>query len=91
MAVIENGFSLFSSVLGNKDVHTYRSPTQYPGKRADYTSKLCLPVIILVGRAQADSSVTADSWRYTPESVDPGRKAGTPHLGSLDYLEGLTD
>lgn len=53
--------------------------------------KFGLPVIVLVGRAQADSSVMADSWRYTPESVDPGRKAGTPHLGSLDYLEGLTD
>lgn len=72
-------------------MHTHTSPTQYPGKRTDYTSKFCLPVIILVGRAQADSSVMADSWRYTPESVDPGRKAGTPHLGSLDYLEGLTD
>lgn len=33
----------------------------------------------------------ADSWRYTPESVDPGRKAGTPRLGSPGYWEGLTD
>lgn len=62
-----------------------------PRKKSRLQIKFCLPVIILVGRAQADSSVMADSWRYTPESVDPGRKAGTPHLGSLDYLEGLTD
>lgn len=62
-----------------------------PRKESRLYVKLRLPVIVLVGRAQADSSVMADSWRYTPESVDPGRKAGTPHLGSLDCLEGLTD
>lgn len=39
------------------------------------------PGIIPAGRAQADSSVRADSWRYSPESEGPGRKAGTPHPG----------
>lgn len=39
------------------------------------------PGIIPAGRAQADSSVRADSWRYSPESEGPGRKAGTPRPG----------
>lgn len=49
-----------------------------------------LPVTVLVVRGLAGSSVMAGSWRCSPESRDPEKRAATPHLDWPGCWGGLT-
>lgn len=62
-----------------------------PRKKSSLYITRSSPVIILVGRARAGSSARADSWRCSPGSGGPARRAGTPRPGSLGCSGGSTD
>lgn len=52
-----------------------------PPQAATEQHTFVLPVTVLAGRGRAGSSATAGSWRCSPGSEGPARKAGRPHPG----------